>query len=317
MRVFQGEGWTWYQLGPHEKTKAQGLIQPDHWPGCRKWFQGVPSTNINCLDFNVAAQDREALYGSYIYDQAPEEEQNRSAFHFYLTKNYFFTMNLDLSVFEELGSRRMHEQLMRCDDAAEAFLVLLGELMRVYLKELEHFEVQLGKLRWGFHHDNNKSIIELIHKRRHELLIMRSLILSMKKIGMGVKEAFVSKDFDATEQRRTFCEIDRGMGLIKEYANEINYLLHSEEVVTSHRGNEIFKALTIFTTIFTPMTSFGALWGMNFEVMPELSLKYGYLFSLILIFSSTVLVYLYLKKKGWTGDLLKDKKRYMKRKGFF
>ncbi|WP_240486429.1 hypothetical protein [Bacillus haynesii] len=50
MRVFQGEGWTWYQLGPHEKTTAQGLIQPDHWPECRNWFQGVPSANINCLE---------------------------------------------------------------------------------------------------------------------------------------------------------------------------------------------------------------------------------------------------------------------------
>lgn len=65
------------------------------------------------------------------------------------------------------------------------------------------------------------------------------------------------------------------------------------------------------------MTAFGALWGMNFEVMPELSLKYGYLFSLILIAVSTALVYWYLKKKGWTGDLLRDKKRYMKRKGSF
>ncbi|PAE04235.1 magnesium transporter [Bacillus paralicheniformis] len=317
MRVFQGEGWTWYQLGPHEKATAQGLIQPDHWPECRNWFQGVPSANINCIDINAAVQGKEAIYGSYIYDQEAEVQQNRTAFHFYLTKDYFFTMNLDISQFEEGNRRPIDQHLKRCKDAPEVFLILLGELMRMYLKELEHFEVHLGKVRWGFHHDNNKSIIELIHKRRHELLVIRSLILSMKKVAMGLKETFLSKSFDEIEQRRTFYEIDRGMSLIKEYANEINYLLHSEEVVTSHRGNEIFKALTIFTTIFTPMTAFGALWGMNFEVMPELSLKYGYLFSLILIAVSTVLVYWYLRKKGWTGDLLKDKKRYMKRKGSF
>lgn len=40
---------------------------------------------------------------------------------------------------------------------------------------------------------------------------------------------------------------------------------------------------------------------MNFSVMPELNWKYGYLFSLLLILTSTVLIYLYLKKKGWTG----------------
>jgi Mg2+ and Co2+ transporter CorA len=97
----------------------------------------------------------------------------------------------------------------------------------------------------------------------------------MKKVAMGLKETFLSKSFDEIEQRRTFYEIDRGMSLIKEYANEINYLLHSEEVVTSHRGNEIFKALTISRRFYAD-DGFRRLWGMNFEVMPELSLKYGY-----------------------------------------
>ncbi|RDF61940.1 magnesium transporter, partial [Acinetobacter baumannii] len=73
----------------------------------------------------------------------------------------------------------------------------------------------------------------------------------------------------------------------------------------------------IFTTLFTPITALGALWGMNFSVMPELNWKYGYVFSLLLIITSTVLIYLYLKKKGWTGDMLqerKDKKKSRKRR---
>lgn len=73
MRVFQGEGWTWYQLGPHEKTTAQGLIQPDHWPECRNWFQGVPSANINCLDIN-----------------APFKARKRSTVHIFTTRKRKF-----------------------------------------------------------------------------------------------------------------------------------------------------------------------------------------------------------------------------------
>ena len=317
MKIFYGKGWNWHRLGPQEKTKALELIQTHHWPECQKWFLGVPSENINCLEINVASNECEAMYGSLIYQQDAEEEHNRSVFHFYLTKDCLFTMNFDLSVFEGVHPKQVEHQLNRCKDAPEAFLVLVGELVNAYFVELEQFENNLRTLKWKFHHDNNKSIIEAIHKLRHELLIMKSLVMTMKKLAMAVKEAFVSKHFDGIEQCRTLYKIDRVITLIKDYANDINYLLHSEEVVTSHRGNEIFKALTIFTTLFTPVTAFGALWGMNFKYMPELSFKYGYLYSLVLIGFSTVMVYLYLKKKGWTGDLLKDKKKYMKRKSSF
>jgi Mg2+ and Co2+ transporter CorA len=55
--------------------------------------------------------------------------------------------------------------------------------------------------------------------------------------------------------------------------------------------------------------AWGALWGMNFKFMPELEWKYGYLMSLILIIVSMIAIYLYLKMKGWMGDLLKSKKK--------
>jgi Mg2+ and Co2+ transporter CorA len=55
--------------------------------------------------------------------------------------------------------------------------------------------------------------------------------------------------------------------------------------------------------------AFGALWGMNFTNMPELEWRFGYIFSIVLIIISTVLLYGYLKVKGWTGDLLKGRKK--------
>ena len=86
-------------------------------------------------------------------------------------------------------------------------------------------------------------------------------------------------------------------------------MINLEEVISSHRGNEIMKTLTVLTTIFTPIMALGALWGMNFKHMPELNWQYGYLIAMLLIIISTLLLYRYLKKKGWTGDLLKGKKQ--------
>ncbi len=42
-------------------------------------------------------------------------------------------------------------------------------------------------------------------------------------------------------------------------------MIHLQEVVSSHRGNEIMKSLTVLTAVSTPLTALGALWGMNFN----------------------------------------------------
>ena len=47
---------------------------------------------------------------------------------------------------------------------------------------------------------------------------------------------------------------------------------------------------------------------MNFEIMPELKWKYGYLVSLLVILLSTWSLYYFLKKKNWVGSVLKNPK---------
>ena len=57
------------------------------------------------------------------------------------------------------------------------------------------------------------------------------------------------------------------------------------------------------------MTALGALWGMNFKYMPELEWKYSYLIALLFIIFTTAGMYMYMRFKGWTGDLLRVKKK--------
>ena len=46
--------------------------------------------------------------------------------------------------------------------------------------------------------------------------------------------------------------------------------------MTGQRMNEIMKVLTIIATIFIPITFVAGIYGMNFEVMPELKWRWGY-----------------------------------------
>lgn len=69
-------------------------------------------------------------------------------------------------------------------------------------------------------------------------------------------------------------------------------------MVTIDEG-EVNKRLAAWAAIFGVATAFVGVWGMNFEMMPELKWKYGYPVALVVV--TTVCSYLYyrFKKSGW------------------
>jgi magnesium transporter len=53
--------------------------------------------------------------------------------------------------------------------------------------------------------------------------------------------------------------------------------------MVSHRTNEVMKRLTVVSVIFLPLTFLVGVYGMNFEVLPELHWQYGYLFFWVVV----------------------------------
>jgi magnesium transporter len=63
--------------------------------------------------------------------------------------------------------------------------------------------------------------------------------------------------------------------------------------------NKIFKLLTMVTFCISMPTLIAGIYGMNFQNMPELATKYGYLFALIAMLLSVVIPLVYFKRKKW------------------
>jgi magnesium transporter len=68
------------------------------------------------------------------------------------------------------------------------------------------------------------------------------------------------------------------------------------------RLGETTKVLTIIATIFIPLSFIASVYGMNFEVLPELRWKYGYAFALGLMALTAAAFLLYFWRKGWLRD---------------
>lgn len=69
--------------------------------------------------------------------------------------------------------------------------------------------------------------------------------------------------------------------------------------VQGDRMNQVMKTLTIVATFFIPLTFVAGIYGMNFNNMPELGWKYGYLSVWILMIALTLIMIAYFKRKRW------------------
>lgn len=82
-------------------------------------------------------------------------------------------------------------------------------------------------------------------------------------------------------------------------SNKINFLLDAILGLISVQQNEVISVLTVAATFFFPPTLIGTVYGMNFDVMPELHWPLGYAFALGLMVVSAVVPYFYFKRRGW------------------
>ncbi len=86
---------------------------------------------------------------------------------------------------------------------------------------------------------------------------------------------------------------------IETYRDILTGLLDIYISSVSNKMNEIMKVLTVFASIFIPLTFIAGVYGMNFKYMPELYWKWSYptLWVGFIVFS--VGLFLFFKKKKW------------------
>jgi magnesium transporter len=66
-----------------------------------------------------------------------------------------------------------------------------------------------------------------------------------------------------------------------------------------NRLNEVMKVLTSWAGIILVPTLIAGIYGMNFRNMPELAWRFGYLYALLLMGGSGLLLFLYFRRRGW------------------
>jgi magnesium transporter len=81
--------------------------------------------------------------------------------------------------------------------------------------------------------------------------------------------------------------------------NKVQFLLDAILGFINIDQSNTIKLMTVVGVIGVPPTLIASIYGMNFELMPELKWAWGYPMALVLMVLSAVVPVLWFKRKGW------------------
>ncbi len=86
---------------------------------------------------------------------------------------------------------------------------------------------------------------------------------------------------------------------IESYRDVLSGMIEIYMSNVSNKMNEVMKVLTVFASIFIPLTFLAGVYGMNFEYMPELRWKWAYPALWMVFIAISIISLVYFKRKKW------------------
>jgi magnesium transporter len=82
-------------------------------------------------------------------------------------------------------------------------------------------------------------------------------------------------------------------------AQNVQFVLDAALGMINIEQNAIVKFFSIVAVVLLPPTLIAGIYGMNFQLMPELSWPWGYPAALLTMLASAILPYLWCRRRGW------------------
>jgi magnesium transporter len=163
-----------------------------------------------------------------------------------------------------------------------SFLVyeLWDHLVDNYLTVQSKFEQRVEKLQGQLIGDVDDRVFGAVSEIGADLLHFRKIVMPARAVLTDLssrKSLFIS---EATQPflANMVGTLERVLQDLMADRDILSESLNLYMSMVSHRTNRVMNRLTVVSVIFLPLTFLCGVYGMNFEVLPELKWRYGYLF---------------------------------------
>ncbi len=179
-------------------------------------------------------------------------------------------------------------------------------LHEIFLAILQSYEMPLQKAMRQlddienliFHHLQKQHLEDLYYLKRKAGVFKEMFFLS--------RDIFRALSFESKQHSPFLQDLrenaDRLFFLSQQLYENVTNLLNLHISLSAQRTNEVMRILTLFSVFFMPLTFIVGVYGMNFEHIPELSWKLGYLIVWLVILGVALGLYLWFRRRGWLRD---------------
>lgn len=232
-------------------------------------------------------------------DGSPEAEAVRIVLH--LTDRYCLTMaDQAVPAIDHFAATYRREFRYAQTPGFILFLILenlVEDLTRISRNLEKRSELIDEEIQGNFEEHLSASVLEL----KRQVITLKGVVSSLRDTLMRISGKKIPVVSEACRQSLT--EV---YGHAQSLANQIDSLrdlvhntLETYNTALAQRMNQTMKILTVFAAIILPMTLITGIYGMNFQWIPELSWRHGYLFAIGLMIACGAGLFLFFKKKGW------------------
>ncbi|RLP26255.1 magnesium/cobalt transporter CorA [Mesorhizobium sp. YM1C-6-2] len=153
--------------------------------------------------------------------------------------------------------------------------------------------------------DRDRDFQEILHRigSKEDLVSkIQDSLLTLQRLS-GFLANFVGRDPGDKEIRARVKTLSRDVTSLSDHASfqtqKITFLLDATLGMINIQQNAIIKIVSVAAVVFLPPTLVASVYGMNFDVMPELKWFFGYPLALALMVVSAVLPFWFFRRKGW------------------
>jgi len=208
----------------------------------------------------------------------------------------------DQDLFEPVRERiRNNRGRIRTMGADYLAYALMDAVTDQYFAIVEELGDQLETLEDAVMDDPRPEHVNAIHQLKRGLLTVRKGVWPLREVVGSLQRGGSDLTSAALELfwRDLYDHTIRIVELVEGYRDILAGIHDSYMTGVSNRMNEIMKVLTIIATVFIPLTFIAGVYGMNFEHMPELKWRFGYLGVWILMVVVATLLVLWFRRKKW------------------
>jgi len=178
---------------------------------------------------------------------------------------------------------------------------LMDELFDEYFPNLDALEDKMQLLQIEVFENPTPRTLDEIFVLKKDIMQLRRLCLPQREIvnRLGRGDFKVISQRAAIYFRDIYDNLYRIVEAAASYQDMMQGTMDAYLSAISNRLNETMKRLTVIGAIMAALTVITGIYGMNFEHIPELHWRFGYLFVWVLMLGVSVGLWWVFRKKQW------------------